>query len=154
MAHPVSPGFRLLHRDLVSAPLAPVLARLRLHAAVLREVKGCLPPHLAEHCRDCVVAANQRLIVYADSPAWSFQLRYFAPKTLERMAAAGRAFRTLEFRVPPMATTVTRRDREPRISAATTELVRTSGSGMKSLELSAALERLGKTMAEKRKGAR
>ncbi len=146
------PSFRLLPRDLVSAPLAPVLERLRLHALVLREVKDSLPPHLAEHCRDCVVAANQRLIVYADSPAWSFQLRFHAPATLERMATAGRAFRALEFRALTTATNVTQRDGGPRVSLATAELVRTSGSGMESRELSAALERLGKTMAEKAKG--
>lgn len=49
--------------------------RINKHSRVLLLVKKSLPPQLRDHCLACVVA-NNKLIVYTDSPVWASQLRF------------------------------------------------------------------------------
>lgn len=73
-------------------------ARLKQQGDLLETLRQALPPELASHCRHCVPKA-ERLLVYVDSPALAFQVRFFGPSLLDAVAlATGRRFRHLQVR--------------------------------------------------------
>jgi hypothetical protein len=78
--------------------ISSVTAQLDLHRQVLGAVRQALPDFLAAHCLDCVVK-GERLIVYAGSPAWTSQLRFYGPQLLPRLEqATGRRFTEIQVR--------------------------------------------------------
>jgi hypothetical protein len=133
---------------------ASVQAELELQARLLAAVRGDLPDSLAPHCRHCVASA-ERLIVYADSPAFASQLRFCGPNLLAAVeSATGRRFR--EFRVRTVLDARPRPDPTPPAPAVTAgtaaALVRESAATAASTDIKEALLRLGRTLDRARGG--
>ena len=151
MFAPMQTKIPATHRasDLLAAsPLATQLERIQTHKAILSRVKEWLPQSLAEHCRDCVVGGNQRLILYTDGPAWTFQLRFHAPSLLERFSElSALGFRAIEIRNLPAAEPKRPRPAQPpATSPDVVRLIMDCSRETSSAELSKALSRLATTL--------
>ncbi|MDD2767638.1 MAG: DUF721 domain-containing protein [Methylococcus sp.] len=68
--------------------LGACLERIENHRNLLKTIKQTLPPPLADRCLDCV-AGNDILVLYAESGAWTAQLRFYLPKIIETLASSG-----------------------------------------------------------------
>lgn len=68
--------------------LGAYLDRIEHHRNLLDTIKQTLPPPLAARCLDCV-AGNDTLVLYAESGAWTAQLRFYLPKIIETLASSG-----------------------------------------------------------------
>jgi hypothetical protein len=73
-------------------------AELERQARLLRTVRRCLPGDLPERCRHCAVEED-RLLIYTDAPAFAYQLRFYGPQLLEKVAeATGEVFKEVQVR--------------------------------------------------------
>lgn len=129
------------------AGLAALRTEAERQGRLLFEVRKLLPDDLTAHCLHCL-PKGERLIIYADSPAWGFQLRFHASFLLTQLAeTAGYRFRDVQVRnlmsvqkpahqttevVPP--------------SVAVGELLKRSAETTSSSEIKAALLRLSHTV--------
>jgi len=66
--------------------------------ALLAQVRKALPSPLASHCVAAGLSGD-RLILFADSPAWGSRLRFLAPGLITALAKAGTAARDARVRV-------------------------------------------------------
>ena len=85
-----------------TAGIDNLLTRLKKHRDLLSVIQGGLPDALHKHCKDCV-ADGTRLVLFAESPVWAFQLRFHAPSILNRLREEhGLNYRNIEIRsLPP-----------------------------------------------------
>jgi hypothetical protein len=80
------------------AALQLIQTRIEKHRQVLDAARKALPKFLADHCTDCVTKPD-RLILYADSPAWAAQIRFYAPHILSMVQqSTGHRFQDLVIR--------------------------------------------------------
>jgi len=131
---------------------ASLLALAWHHQELLERVRRFLPEPLGAHCVACI-ASGPRLALYADTPAWAFQLRFLAPQLLSELRdSAGLAIAAVEVRTT-VNTTRPRPSAPPRLpSLRVAELVSGYAAEPADDALAAALHRLGKTLAEQREG--
>jgi hypothetical protein len=127
---------------------AALRARLDRQARILAAVHPLLPEALRAHCLHCV-DKGERLILYVDSPAFAFPLRFHAPALVPHLQAQGFDFREIQVRNLLTAGTPAPADRprpvpaSPRIG----ELLLESAENAASDGLKEALSRLGRTVA-------
>ncbi len=75
-----------------------IQAELANQARMLRVVRQGLPDFLGGHCQHCVVEGN-RLLIYSDSPAFAYQLRFYGPSLLSKIEeATGQRFQDVRIR--------------------------------------------------------
>ena len=67
-----------------AGPLRQLGRRLAAQQALLQRVRQLLPEHLAPHCQAAILS-EQRLTLYAASPAWASRLRYQGPDLQRRL---------------------------------------------------------------------
>ena len=127
----------------------PTLKRLELEIsaqkALLEQIRAMLPGDLASHC----VAARlreQRVVVYADSPAWATRLRFLAPQLPGLLRAVHPAVREVRVRMlihraPP--TPIRRRARQSDEGAF---IIQQSAVNTSDPDLRAALLRLSRAL--------
>ncbi len=60
----------------------PLLAQARLHEELLYKIRKVLPEPLGAHCLYCVLSLR-RLILYTDSAAWAYRLRFYQAEILK-----------------------------------------------------------------------
>lgn len=80
MAAKPEPASRFIKGDILGSFSAQLAEQSRL----LRAVQAELPTFLAPHCRHCVLK-GERLLIYADTPAFASQLRFYGPSLLIRL---------------------------------------------------------------------
>lgn len=94
MAAKPEPVQRFVTGDVLSS----LGAQLAEQQQLLRFVQSNLPTFLAPHCRHCV-QSGERLLIYADNPAFASQLRFYGPNLLTRLEqATGRRLRECQVR--------------------------------------------------------
>lgn len=59
---------------------------LQKQARLLQIVRQALPEFMGEHCRHCVLEENDRLLIYTESAAFSYQLRFYGPSLIAKIA--------------------------------------------------------------------
>jgi len=133
------------------ATLTKYRSRLQDLEALLQRVRQLLPPTLAAHCL-AVLPKEDRLVLFADSPAWSNRLRFFGSELAAALGGQG-LFRhppRIEVRVHlPLAVPGLRRDHPPaspirRLSSGTALLLNQTAEALDDPELAAALRRLSR----------
>jgi hypothetical protein len=94
MAAKPEPARRFVKGDVLS----PLSAQLAEQQRLLQAVRSNLPEFLAPHCRHCV-PRGERLLIYADTPAFASHLRFYGPNLLMRLEqATGQRFRECQVR--------------------------------------------------------
>lgn len=69
--------------------LAALLAQARLHERLLDKIRQILPPPLNAHCLYCVLRGGSQLILYTDSTAWAFKLRFYRKELRKAVGEIG-----------------------------------------------------------------
>lgn len=148
MSRDPTPVNSLLERQ----DFAAMRAQLEFQSRLLQAARLALPENLRSHCVHCV-ARDDSLILYADSPAWACQLRYYGPHLrLAVEAASGCSYR--EIRVRNLLPTITGQVPRPRPtppSAATVEHVRNCAESTTIPEIREAWKRLEQTLENARR---
>jgi hypothetical protein len=136
---------------LKSEAMAPFQDELHSHSQLLKAVRTCLPPFLAEHCQYCV-AEDDTLLLYTSTPGIAYQLRFYLPKLLQDLAeATGTCYRDAHIRNTATTGTVHAFQKPhvfnppPRNAA---EALRDSAEHSPDPELREALLRLSRTVEE------
>jgi hypothetical protein len=152
MMQPLHRIAELLQTD---SALGRLNARRHELDALLARVRRLLPPTLAPHCV-ATVAKAERLVLFADSPAWSSRLRFFSSELATALCGQGlfRAPPRVEIRVH-LPATLPGRDaagtppRAPlQLSAGTASLLAQTAASLEDPELAAALRRLSRHRRE------
>lgn len=125
--------------------LRALTERGRLLARLTEVVRACLPLACAEHC-SVANLDESRLVLAADSPAWSARLRFHVPeltRTLKRQHGLG--IRQVRVVVSPSIHTITpKRQSRPDLSHKSVELLQQTAAGIDDAGLRAALIRLAR----------
>lgn len=145
MNYPTSSTASILN----SPKLRPVLEKIEKHRAILSQVREALPAALAEHCMDCVTREN-RLVLYVDTPSWSFQLRFYLPAIRSKLKVSeGYEFRDIQVRNLVQQRPLTRSHADPVVSQSTLSSIHASASETSTEELRSALTRLAETLGQR-----
>jgi hypothetical protein len=127
----------------------PTLKRLELEIsaqkALLAQLRAMLPDDLAPHC----VAARLRerqLVIYADSPAWTTRLRFFAPKIPGLLRPVYPAVHEVRVRMLIHRTRPTPHRRSARHSDQAAYIIQQSAMNTSEPDLRAALLRLSRAL--------
>lgn len=129
------------------AALRSIRSQIEKHRQVLDAAKKALPKFLADHCADCVIKPD-RLVLYADSPAWAAQIRFYAPPLLSKVQqSTGYRFQDLVIRnALPVATKPRHKPASISSPGFVAELLKDSALSASSGELKEALLRLSETV--------
>jgi hypothetical protein len=137
------------------AALASIMAQLDSQGRLLRAVREGLPAFLSIHCRHCI-AKGDRLLIYADSPAFASQVRFYGPGLLPRIEQSiGLRFRDIQVRNLLDAAPMDAINKKPRAvppARGVSELLRESAENAAHEEITEALLRLSRTLAKGRNG--
>jgi hypothetical protein len=126
-----------------SEALGRLRGHVRDHQALLERVRSALPEPVAEHCAAVAVSGN-RLVVFADSPAWGSRIRFLAPRIIQALSGGPTAARTVKVRILPAPEPRPRRKaRAPaRLAATDARVLEQMAEGISDPDLRAALKRL------------
>jgi hypothetical protein len=126
-----------------SSNLRLLLAQSQEQRSLLKQIHALLPPPLDRHCR-AVLAKQQRLILYTDSPAWASRLRFFSRNLLDQLSKTGLGYKRVVVRVTlPREPTHRKPRRSQRLSPGNAELLAQVAETIDDPLLGAALRRLG-----------
>lgn len=137
-----------------AASLSVLARRVELHRKVLNLIRAELPEHIAQRCADCSAHEDGRLVLFAESPSWAFQLRFHAPAILAALNEKGYRYREIRVRNLPLRIVAYESPsaERPLCGQAVVDAVKACAASCASEELSKALSRLGATLAGARDG--
>ncbi|MGZ8217163.1 DciA family protein [Methylomagnum sp.] len=144
MAVKPEPARRFIKGDI----LASLGSQLAEQNRLLQAVQACLPEFLASHCRHCV-PKGERLLIYADTPAFASQLRFYGPSLLARLEEiTGRRFREFQVRNLLSVMAPPKSKPPPALQPPTSRAVKTlrDGAANSPDEIGEALLRLSRTL--------
>lgn len=143
MVQKPEPASTLLRGTIVKF-LQGKIARQR---TILQLAREAMPAPLAAHCLDCL-EKDRLLIIFADSPAWTSQLRFYVPQILSKLNASGDFdFQKMQARVLRIDPPPGRRTRPVNTpSADTVRMLRDNSANQASDDLAQALARLAATL--------
>jgi hypothetical protein len=134
----------------VNAP-APWLARLREIQRLQDLVLPALPDTLREHCRVANLESGT-LVLATESSVWSTRLRFFTPRLLSELRAAGLpGLRSIRIRVLPPQRSLSTATHRRTLSEPAAATLRGCAQGIRDPGLKAALLRLAQR-AKRRAG--
>lgn len=146
MARSIPHASRFLEK---SEPLCGLLREIARGEALLRAVRGALPPPVDAHCLNAALHQGSLTLV-TDSPLWASRIRFFAPDLLRVLAAGGERAQEVRVRVQPRSGTPEPRAADrPRLAAATVEHLLQAAAGTDDPALANALRRLARAGAER-----
>ncbi len=139
---PESPNALLIQ----SSGFRALLVQVEKHERLLRIARAALPSVLGEHCKACL-SKEGRIVIFADSPAWATQLRFFGPAILASLRSCdGENFREVQVRNLTRETIPDESRSMNLPSPEVARMVRMSAIDAPTDELRAALMRLGATI--------
>lgn len=119
-------------------------AQVRQLAAFERQVKGCLPADLAEHCQ----VAGLRdgcLRLATDSPAWAARLRFQAPRLVQQLTHQGATgLRSVQVRIIPPTKQPMPPARKAHLATENAQLLEQTAEAIEDPGLAQALRRLAR----------
>jgi len=141
-----------VHNLLQAEGFADMRVQLDLQARLLRIVRQALPEILRHHCLHCV-PKDESLVLYADNPAWAYQLRFYGQhlrRALEDATGTNYSEIVVHNLMPSRPAELPHA--HPNLpSAAMVDHIKSCAGSASCPELREAWERLGRTLEEARR---
>ncbi|SMF95832.1 Protein of unknown function [Methylomagnum ishizawai] len=143
-----------VRQHLRSEGLAALRTELDKQARLLQIVRQTLPESMREHCRHCLLEAGGKLLLYTESAAFAYQLRFYGPAVAAQVAEAAGLDTPPEVRVRNLTPNGAEQARyaKPKVfqppPANVAELLRENAAATPHEDLREALLRLSRTVDE------
>lgn len=140
---PISHASRFLKRN---DQIAALLAEIERSAALLRAVRGALPPPSDSHCLHAGLHQGI-LTLTCDSPTWAARVRFAAPQVQAALRGGYGKITSCRVRVQPQYEPRRRAEGRPQLSPEAVGHLRRAADDMEDPRIAAALRRLAQAGA-------